>query len=67
MRVAPMACWTASMSFAEEALGKRSVLNVAQRRALVEIVESGPIPAFHGAVPLRQAQEAADRPGPVAP
>ena len=50
-----------------KAPGKRSLLNDAQRQALVEIVESGPIPAIHGVVPLRQAQEAADRPGPVAP
>ena len=55
------------LSFAEGAPGKRSLLNDAQRQALVEIVESGPIPAIHGVVPLRQAQEAADRPGPVAP
>ena len=55
------------LSFAEGAPGKRPLLNDAQRRALVEIVESGPIPAIHGVVPLRQAQEAADRSGLVAP
>ena len=36
-----------------KAPGKRSVLNDAQRRALVEIVESGPIPAIHGVVRWR--------------
>ena len=49
-----------------KAPGKRSLLNDAQRRALVETVERGPVPAIHGVVPLRQAQEAVDRPGPVA-
>jgi transposase len=36
-----------------KAPGKRSVLNEGQRRALVEIVESGPIPAIHGVVRWR--------------
>ena len=36
-----------------KAFGKRSVLNDAQRRALAEIVESGPIPASHGVVRWR--------------
>lgn len=36
-----------------KAPGKRSILNDAQRRALVEIVESGPIPAIHGVVRWR--------------
>ena len=36
-----------------KAPGKRSVLNDAQRRALVEIVKSGPIPAIHGVVRWR--------------
>lgn len=36
-----------------KAPGKRPVLNDAQRRALVEIVESGPIPAIHGVVRWR--------------
>ena len=35
-----------------KAPGKCSVLNDAQRRALVEIVESGPIPAIHGVAGL---------------
>jgi transposase len=33
-----------------KAPGKRSLLNDAQRRALVEAVERGPIPAIHGVV-----------------
>ena len=41
------------LSFAEGAPGKRSLLNDAQRQALVEIVESGPIPAIHGVVRWR--------------
>lgn len=36
-----------------KAPGARSRLNDAQRRALVEIVESGPIPAIHGVVRWR--------------
>ena len=36
-----------------KAPGKRCVLDDAQRRALVEIVESGPIPAIHGVVRWR--------------
>lgn len=36
-----------------KAPGKRPLLNEAQRRALVEIVESGPIPAIHGVVRWR--------------
>ena len=36
-----------------KAPGKRSVLNDAQRRALVEIVERGPVPAIHGVVRWR--------------
>ena len=36
-----------------KAPGKRPLLNDAQRRALVEIVESGPIPAIHGVVRWR--------------
>ena len=36
-----------------KAPGKRSVLNDAQRQALVTIVESGPIPAIHGVVRWR--------------
>ena len=36
-----------------KASGPRSRLNDAQRRALVEIVESGPIPAIHGVVRWR--------------
>ena len=36
-----------------KAPGKRSLLNDAQRQALVEIVESGPIPAIHGVVRWR--------------
>jgi len=36
-----------------KAPGKPSILNDAQRRALVEIVESGPIPAIHGVVRWR--------------
>ena len=36
-----------------KARGKPSILNDAQRRALVEIVESGPIPAIHGVVRWR--------------
>jgi transposase len=36
-----------------KAPGKRSVLDDAQRRALVEIVERGPIPAIHGVVRWR--------------
>ena len=33
-----------------KAPGKASILNDAQRRALVEAVERGPIPAIHGVV-----------------
>ena len=33
--------------------GKRSLLDDAQRRELVEIVERGPIPAIHGVVRWR--------------
>ena len=36
-----------------KAPGKRSLLNDAQRQALVEIVESGPIAAIHGVVRWR--------------
>ena len=36
-----------------KAPGKPSLLNDGQRRALVEIVESGPIPAIHGVVRWR--------------
>ena len=36
-----------------KAPGKRSLLDDAQRRALVGIVESGPIPAIHGVVRWR--------------
>ena len=36
-----------------KAPGKPSILDDAQRRALVEIVESGPIPAIHGVVRWR--------------
>lgn len=36
-----------------KAAGRRSRLNDAQRRALVEIVEQGPIPAVHGVVRWR--------------
>lgn len=36
-----------------KACGPRSRLNDAQRQALVEIVESGPIPAIHGVVRWR--------------
>ena len=36
-----------------KAPGKRSLLDDTQRRALVEIVESGPIPAIHGVVRWR--------------
>ena len=36
-----------------KAPGKSSILDAAQRRALVEIVESGPIPAIHGVVRWR--------------
>ena len=36
-----------------KALGKPALLGAAQRRALVEIVESGPIPAIHGVVRWR--------------
>ena len=36
-----------------KAPGKRPLLNDAQRQALVEIVESGPIPAIHGVVRWR--------------
>ena len=36
-----------------KAPGKRSRLNEAQRRALVETVERGPIPAIHGVVRWR--------------
>ncbi len=36
-----------------KAPGKPALLNAAQRQALVEIVESGPIPAIHGVVRWR--------------
>jgi len=36
-----------------KAPGRRSILNEDQRRALVEIVERGPIPAIHGVVRRR--------------
>ena len=36
-----------------KAPGRASILNDEQRRALVEIVESGPIPASHGVVRWR--------------
>ena len=36
-----------------KAPGKRPLLNDARRRALVEIIESGPIPAIHGVVRWR--------------
>lgn len=36
-----------------KAPGKRSILNDAQRRALVEAVERGPLPAVHGVVRWR--------------
>ena len=36
-----------------KAPGKRCVLDDAQRRALMEVVESGPIPAIHGVVRWR--------------
>lgn len=36
-----------------KAPGKSSILNDAQRRALMEIVEQGPIPAVHGVVRWR--------------
>lgn len=36
-----------------KAPGQRSRLDDAQRRALVEVVERGPIPAIHGVVRLR--------------
>lgn len=36
-----------------KAAGKASILNDAQRRALVETVERGPIPAIHGVVRWR--------------
>ena len=36
-----------------KALGPRPRLDDAQRRALVEVVESGPIPAIHGVVRWR--------------
>ena len=36
-----------------KAPGRQSLLNDAQRRALVEIVEQGPIPAIHGVVRWR--------------
>ena len=48
-----------------KAPGNRPKLDAAQRKALAEIVASGPIPAVHGVVPLRQAQEAARRSGAV--
>ncbi len=41
------------LSFAEGAPGASSRLNDAQRRALVEPVERGPIPAIHGVVRWR--------------
>ena len=46
-----------------KAPGNPSKLNDDQRRALAAIVESGPIPAVHGVVPLRRAQEALVRSG----
>ena len=39
--------------FDRKALGPRPRLDDAQRRALVEVVESGPIPAIHGVVRWR--------------
>lgn len=36
-----------------KARGQASILNDKQRRALIEIVESGPIPASHGVVRWR--------------
>jgi len=36
-----------------KAPGKRSLLDHAQRRALIEVVERGPIPAIHGVVRWR--------------
>ncbi len=45
--------------------GNRPKLDAAQRKALADIVASGPIPAVHGVVPLRQAQEASRRSGAV--
>jgi Winged helix-turn helix len=45
--------------------GRASILNDEQRARLAEVVETGPIPATHGVVPLRQAQEAACRSGAV--
>jgi len=36
-----------------KAPGRQSLLNDAQRRALVEMVESGPIPSIHGVVRWR--------------
>ena len=42
------------LSCAEGAPGKPAPLNTAQRQALVEIVESSPIPAIHGVVRWRR-------------
>ena len=46
-----------------KAPGAPPKLNQAQRQAVARMVESGPLPAVHGVVPLRQVQEAADRSG----
>lgn len=46
-----------------KAPGQASILNDEQRARLAEQVEVGPIPAAHGVVPLRQAQEASGRSG----
>jgi len=46
-----------------KAPGGRALLGEEQRRALAQMVENGPVPAAHGVVPLRQAQEAPDRLG----
>ena len=48
-----------------KAPGPQTILGDGHRRALEEIIEAGPIPAAHGVVPLRQAQEADHRLGPV--
>ena len=49
-----------------KAPGQPSLLNATHRAALVEAIERGPIPAVHGVVPLRQAQEADHRSGAIA-
>ena len=53
------------LSLAEGAPGRASILNDEQRARLAEQVEAGPIPAAHGVVPLRHAQEATCRFGSV--